>query len=330
MIKKLGVALVGLGTYSKKQLAPALEETVHCRLAGIVTGSEQKAGEWQRKYNIPFNDIYQYENLEEIRNNDAIDIIYIVLPNSMHKEYVVRAASTGKHIICEKPMAISTEDCRAMIDACNKAGVMLSIGYRLHFEPFNAEIMRLGQQKVFGEIRTFYAENGISEVQGWRLDKNLAGGGPLMDVGIYCVQAARYTTGMEPLAVSAQEGKKTNPEKFKCLEESLTWQMEFENGLIAECKASYTEEMNSISAECENGWFKLSPAYEYKGLNGETSNGTLIFPQVNQQAKQMDDFALCIKQNRKTSVPGEMGLQDIKIINAIYEAMSSGKRIEIK
>ena len=326
---KLGIALIGLGSYSEGQLGPALKETEHCYLAGIVTGNQEKAAKWQKDYNISYTNVYNYSNFDEISDNSDIDIVYIVLPNSMHEEYVLRAAKAGKHIICEKPMALTVDACDRMIAACRQAGVMLSIGYRLHFEPFNLEMMRLGREKVFGDVKKLKADNGMKEVQGWRLDKQLAGGGPLMDLGIYCVQGCRYTLGKEPIAIRAQEGPKTDPEKFKTVEESLTWQMEFADGTIAECKTSYSEDMNLLRAEAENGWFELSPSYEYNGLKGKTSKGEMKFPEINQQAKQMDDFALAVKENRPTPVPGEMGRQDVKILQAIYQAMKTGERVTI-
>jgi predicted dehydrogenase len=326
---KLGIALVGLGKYATEQLAPALKETESCYLAGVVTGTPEKATKWKKRYEIPEKNIYDYKTFDQVKDNPDIDIIYVVLPNAMHKEYVVRAAQAGKHVICEKPMALTIEECDEMIEACKNANRLLSIGYRLHFEPHNKEIMRLGQQKVFGTIKKIVAEDGMKEVEGWRLDKQLAGGGPLMDVGIYCVQAIRYATGMEPISVTAQQGVKKNREKFKEIEESLTWQMEMPQGIVAECKTSYAEDMNLLRATAENGWFELSPAYEYKGIKGESSKGKMDFPEVNQQAKQMDDFAKAIMMKRPTLVPGEMGRQDVKILKAIYQAMETGNKVAI-
>jgi predicted dehydrogenase len=327
--EKLGIAVVGLGSYSEKQLAPALEETGHCYLAGIVTGTADKADKWKRKYDIPNKNVYNYHNFDSIKDNAGIDIVYIVLPNAMHAEYVIRAAKAGKHVICEKPMAITVQECDQMIKACREAGKMLSIGYRLHFEPHNQEMMRFGKEKPFGTILNVKADHGMDDTQGWRLNKALAGGGPLMDVGIYCVQGCRYTTGLEPTAVRAKEGIKTDPEKFKTVEQSLTWQMEFPGGIVAECKTSYSEQMDLLRAEAQNGWAELSPAYEYSGIKGKTSKGKMDFPEINQQAKQMDDFAIAIKNNRPTPVPGEMGRQDVKILQAIYASMASGNRVEI-
>lgn len=326
---KMGIALVGLGTYSTDELAPALEKTAHCYLAGIVTGSSEKAARWKDKYGIPEANSYNYERFDEIRDNPDIDIVYVVLPNALHAEYVVRAARAGKHVICEKPMALTVEECDQMIRACREANRLLSIGYRLHFEPHNLEIMRLGRDQPFGPIKKIRAEHGMSDTKGWRIDKKLAGGGPLMDVGIYCVQACRYATGMEPLAVLAQEGPKTKPDKFQTVEESLSWQMEFPGGVIASCRSSYSEKQNLLRVEAENGWAELSPAYQYRGIRGKTSAGEMNFPEVNQQARQMDDFALAIQNGRPSPVPGEMGRQDVKILQAIYESMETGRKILI-
>ncbi|WP_205509555.1 Gfo/Idh/MocA family protein [Longitalea arenae] len=326
---KLGIALVGLGEYSEKQLAPALQETNHCYLAAIVTGTPGKVDKWKGKYKIPDKNIYNYKSFDAIKENPDIDIVYIVLPNALHAEYVIRAARAGKHVICEKPMAITVEECDQMITACEEAGVMLSLGYRLHFEPYNLEMMRLGKEKPFGNWLSITAENGIQGTSGWRLDKSLAGGGPLMDLGIYCVQGCRYTTGMEPIAVTAKEAAKTDPEKFRSVEEGLSWVMEFPDNIKAACTTSYSKEMNKLRAEAENGWAELGPAYEYSGIKGQSSQGKMEFPEINQQAKQMDDFAQAIKDKRPSPVPGEMGRQDVIILQAIYKAMATGQRIEI-
>jgi predicted dehydrogenase len=326
---KLGVALVGLGMYSEGQLAPALQKTSHCYLAGIATGNPDKLEVWKKKYNLDQDACYTYRNFDQIKDNPAIDIVYVALPNSLHAEFVIAAARAGKHVICEKPMAITVTDCDRMIAACKEAGKMLSIGYRLHFEPHNKEAMRLGQQKVFGAVKLVEAVHSLNQVEGWRLDKELAGGGPLMDVGIYCVQAARYVTGSEPVAITAQEGIKKDLEKFKTVEEAIDWQMEMRDGSIAHCSSSYSVKENRFRVEAEKGWFELSPAYPYSGVAGKTSEGEMKFPQVPQQALQMDDFALCIKEGRPTSVPGEEGRQDVKILQAVYKAMETGERVLI-
>lgn len=327
--RKLGIALLGLGKYSSGELAPALQKTTYCTLSGIITGSPEKTKEWQEKYNIPENNIYHLNDIDLIKDNKDIDIIYIVLPNSQHEEYVIKAAKAGKHVICEKPMAITVAECDRMMEACKEAGVQLAIGYRLHFEPHNKEIMRLEKEKTFGEVRHIKAAFGMAEAEGWRLDKDLAGGGPLMDVGIYCVQAARYASGMEPVAVTAKEGEKHDQHKFKTVEESIAWQLEFPGGVVAECECSYAADMDVLHVDAEHGWYELKPAFEYGGIKGTTSNGPMELGEVTEQSSHMDAIAKCIIDNKQVPVSGEMGRQDVKILQAIYEAARSGKRIEI-
>jgi predicted dehydrogenase len=329
--RKLGVALVGLGKYSTEQLAPALQQTRYCKLSGIVTGSESKAEKWRIKYDLKEKNIYNYRNFDKIKNNKDIDIVYIVLPNALHAEYAIKAAEAGKHVICEKPMAVSPEECAQMIKASEDAGRMLSIGYRLHFEPYHQEIMRLAHNKVFGDIKSLRAENGMPVPSGtWRTDKSLAGGGPLMDLGIYCVQGSIYACGESPVAVTASEGHKTDPEKFRSVEESISWTMEFPGGAIANCSTSYSSPQNLLQAKTEKGWFELSPAYVYEGIKGRTSQGDLNFIQEYEQVLQMDDFAKCVMQKIPSKVPGEMGKRDVEIISAIYESAKTGNRIRLK
>lgn len=325
--KKLGIALVGLGGYSTGQLAPALQQTQNCYLAGIVTGSPNKAATWSQKYNIPQKNIYNYQNFDQIAHNPDIDIVYIVLPVALHKEYTIRAAQAGKHVICEKPMALNARDCEEMIAACKKANRMLSIGYRLHFEPHTREIMRLGQQRVFGKITSMDNGNGFvygGDPNAWRLKKAMAGGGGLMDMGIYAIQGARYTTGMEPVTVRATQ-EKTKPELFKDVDETVFWELEFPGGLKANGKSSYNNNWGYLHAQAERGSFELEPAYGYGGIQGKSSDGPLSFPQINQQAAQMDDFARCVATGKPTSVPGEEGLKDMRVIDAIYRSLDSGK-----
>jgi predicted dehydrogenase len=329
--KKLGIALVGLGNYSEGQLAPALQETKRCKLTAVVTGTPEKAEKWKKKYGIPDKNVYNYKNFDSIKDNPDVDIVYVVLPNSMHAEYVVRAARAGKHVICEKPMAVTPRECEQMIKACKDANRLLSIGYRLHFEPHNMTMAEFGTKKVYGNVRKMTALDGQTMEAGvWRLDKKLAGGGPLMDLGIYCVQGCLYTTGELPVAVTAKFGKKDDPEKFKTVEQSIAFQLYFPSGAIASCNATYAEQQNLLRAEAEKGWFELSPAFGYDGLKGKTVRGPLDIVNLNQQAFQMDDFADCVLKNKKSRVPGEMGLRDVKILTAIYEAAETGKKIELK
>lgn len=328
--RKLGVALLGLGGYSAGQLAPALQETTRCRLAAVVTGTPSKAERWQKKYDLPSSSLYSYTTFDRIADNPEVDIVYVVTPNALHRDFVVRAAKAGKHVICEKPMATTVEDCDAMISACREAKRKLSIGYRLHFEPHNVEIARIGSSKELGAVKRIQAEDAFPSSGGtWRFDPKLAGGGALMDVGIYCVQAACYTTGEEPVGITARLEPKTDPQRFKDIEETITWTMEFPSGARAECMTSYNKVGNRLRMEAADGWVELAPAYSYRGIHGKSSRGKFEFPQINQQARQMDAFAECILQDQPTTVPGEMGRRDVRILLAIYEAARTGRRVSL-
>ncbi|HEY8780577.1 MAG TPA: Gfo/Idh/MocA family oxidoreductase [Mucilaginibacter sp.] len=325
--KKLGVALVGLGYYSYGQLGPALLKTNNCYLAGIVTGTPAKAVDWSKRYNIPKKNIYNYQNFDEIANNPDIDIVYVVLPVFMHKEYTIRAAQAGKHVICEKPMALNANECEEMIATCKKAIRMLSIGYRLHFEPHNMEVMRLGQEHIFGKVTKIDTGNGFTyrgDPNAWRLKKALAGGGGLMDMGIYSIQGTRYTLGQEPIAVKATQ-EKTRPELFKDVDETVFWELEFPGGFKTTGKSSYNHDWSYLKVEEELGKFELGPAFGYGGIDGSVNGKQMPFPQIVQQAAQMDDFAQCITKNKHTRVPGEEGLKDMKVVDAIYRSLDSGK-----
>jgi predicted dehydrogenase len=325
---KLGVALVGLGKYSTQQLAPALKESRYCYLAGIVTGSEEKAKAWKKKYSLSDHAVYNYDNFDSIADNEEIDIVYVVLPNSMHHRYVIKAANAGKHVICEKPMAVTVEECDEMIEACNRNNVKLSVGYRLHFDSYNMEMMRLGRNQEMGKVKVMELKNGMKDVDGWRLKKALAGGGSLMDLGIYCVQGAVYTIGEDPVAVTATLGHTGDEDKFKEVEDNIYWNLEFPGGAVAKCYCSYSNDEDYLKAETDDGWFGLTPAFDYKGLRGATSDHQKIdFGNPNQQAAQLDNFAVCIMENRESPVSGEMGKRDVKILQAIYQAAKSGERV---
>jgi predicted dehydrogenase len=328
--RKLNIALCGLGRYAG-YLAEGLQETQYCKLTGIITGTPSKAEDWKKRYNIPAANIYNYQNFDSIINNKNIDLVYVVLPNAMHKEYTIRAAKAGKHVIVEKPMAITEKDCQEMIDACNKANVQLAVGYRLHYEPYNMEIKRLGQEKVFGQVRLIETSLGYKteNPNEWRLKKALAGGGPLMNIGIYCVQASRYVTGEEPIAVTAQFGPVTNKQLFSEVEETVTWQFDFPSGTVSTSTTSYNCQVDRFFASADEGFFELSPAISYGPFRGRTSNGEMNFSEINQQATQCDAIAKVILENKKLPdhITGVEGMKDIKLMQAIYKAAEAGKKV---
>ena len=331
--KKVNIALCGLGNYANI-LADGFATSQYCRLAGIVTGTPAKAAAWKKKHNIPEKNIYDYQHFDEIVNNKDIDLVYVVLPNSMHKEYAIRAAKAGKHVISEKPLATSVKDCEEMIKACKDANVQLAVGYRLHFEPYNMELKRLGQEKVFGPVRLIETSLGykVDDPNQWRLHKAMSGGGPLMNLGVYCIQASRYILGEEPVSVTAQFNPVINKALFTEVEASITWQLNFPNGAVCNSTSSYTSNIDRVYAAADKGFFELSPAISYGPFKGRSTNGEFKFSNnINQQTAQLDAIGKCIAENKPlpSHIAGEEGLQDMKIMAAIYESAETGRKVSM-
>ena len=326
---KLGIALVGLGYYSTDLLAPALQMTEKCYLAGIVTGTPEKAEKWKQKYNIPDKNIYNYQNFDTIANNPDIDIVYVVLPPSMHKEYVIRAAKAGKHVFCEKPMAPSVNDCLAMIKVCKDNKVNLAIGYRCQHDPNTQEYMRIGKEKMYGKVKMLTCGAGYFDgrTTHWKQNKAL-GGGCMGDMGAYALQGARLATGEEPIAVTAQAST-TRPDIYKEVEETMMFQLQFPSGALAACHTSFGINMNYLQVNYEKGWLKMEPFSSYSGNKGSHSNGIIEFPLKNQQARQMDEDCLALINSTQLIAPGEEGLRDIRVVEAIYQAAKNGGTVKI-
>ena len=330
--KKLGFALCGLGNLSTHQIAPGLQKTTNCRLAGIITGTPEKAVKWKAQYGIPDKNIYNYQTMHRIADNPDIDVVYVVTPNALHLDYALIAAKAGKHVFCEKPMEISAARCQRMIDAVKAANRLLGIGYRCRFEPNHLECIRIARSKEFGELKVIDGYFGFSVPAGvWRTNRALSGGGPLMDVGIYALQTTRYLTGEEPLWVSATTTK-GDPQRFSEVEASVVWQAGFPGGVVSHCGASFDSAPTGyFRAIADRGWFGLEPAYNYDGLHGMRSDGTAIaLPSIDVFAAEMDDFARCIRDGAPTQVPGEEGLRDVKIMTAIYDSARTGKLVNLR
>jgi glucose-fructose oxidoreductase len=331
--RKLGIALLGLGRYSTGQLGPALRETKLCYLAGVVTGHPEKGEKWAGDYGLNQKNIYSYETFDRIADNKDIDIVYVVTPPGLHPEFVIRAARAGKHVISEKPMATSVADCDRMIAACRTAKVKLAIGYRLHYDLYHKELMRLARERDFGAFMKMTGDRGfVFGQRAWRIDQKLGGGGPMMDLGIYIIQGAcMAANGLAPVFVTAHEEPKLKPDLFNEVEETIRWTMEFPNGARCDAITSYNHSADKFRVEGAKGWLEFKEhAFTYRGIVAETSRGPLNYTAINQQAAQMDDFAGCILSGRNTPVPGELGRRDMQIITAIYEAAATGKRVKVQ
>ncbi len=337
-VKKLGWAMVGVGSLTMNQILPAIAKSKYVKLAGLVSGHPDKAKAQAQKYGLDPKFIYSYENYESIKDNPDIDVMYIVLPNGMHAEYTIRAAKAGKHVLCEKPMANTVEECQAMIDACKAAGKKLMVAYRMQYEPMTLKAIDIARNQL-GGINQISSESGFSAVNNrketwWRLDKKLAGGGPLMDMGIYGLQATRFLSGEEPSLVSATMYQPANSPAFAEVEETMQIQMQFPSGMMASLLTTYGFGCNRVRAYGKRGTMEMEPMQQYSNNHlyypVRGSNRTEVpYDVVDHFALEMDDFCKCIQANKESKTPGEEGLRDMKVMMAAYESARSGKAVKL-
>jgi predicted dehydrogenase len=329
----LRVAIMGLGSYGSR-VAEAMTSCKKAKLVGVISGTPSKIKNWQAKYNIPEKNCYNYDNFDAIKNNPDIDAVYVITPNALHHDEVIRVAKAGKHVICEKPMAINAKEGQEMVDACKAAGVKLLVGYRMHFEPKTLEIIRMRKAGELGKIIFFQGLSGfiIGDPSQWRLNKQLSGGGSMMDIGIYSVNGARYMTGEDPIWVTAEETK-NNPQKFKeGVDETIQFQLGFPGGAVASCLSTYSMNyLDRFFLNGERGFAELDPATGYGPIQGRTSRGPLNQPHMTHQTVQMDEMAGIILEGKQPVVPvdGEEGVKDLRVIDAIYQAVRTGQKVDL-
>jgi len=331
--RKIGYCIVGLGRISMEHFMPAVKNSSKSRVTAVVSGHRDKAGRMAGEYGIPVGSIYNYENYDEIAKNPAIDVVYIALPNSMHAEYTVRAAKAGKHVLCEKPMATSVEDSRAMIAACESAGKKLMIAYRCQYEPANLRAVQLIRAGKLGSIQSIESAFGFPIAPNeWRLNKKLAGGGPLMDVGIYCLNASRYLTGEEPTNVAGFSSVVDKDGRFAEVEEALSWTMKFPGGALASCTCTYGNLMTGyFRVRGSRGTITMEPAFNYDKLHLSAQiegQPPIDFapddPDPMHFLREADHMADCILQNKQPKTPGQEGLRDMELMARIYRSCERG------
>ena len=325
----IGWCIVGLGRISMDHFMPGVKQGKTGRIVALVSGHRDKAEQQAKRYGVGDSAIYNYDGYDRIRENKEIDAVYIALPNSMHAEYTVRGAKAGKHVLCEKPMATSVADSRAMIDACRAAGKKLMIAYRCQYEPVNLKAIELIRTGAIGQVQAIESANGFNISPGeWRLNRKLAGGGPLMDVGIYSLNASRYLTGEEPRDIHANSSVIDHDGRFNEVEENVGWTMRFPSGIVASCNTSYGSDMNGFyRVHGSKGMIELSPAFGYQGihLKAEAAGRPGIdmpTPQTgpDQFTVQADYFADCIRNNKEPKSDGEEGLRDMELMSEIYKS----------
>lgn len=334
--KKLGWAIVGLGRLSINQILPAFAKCEKSRPVAFVTGDRAKGEKLAARYGVNAKSIYNYQNYDALRDNPEVDVVYVVLPNSMHAEYTIRAAKAGKHVLCEKPMATTPKDCEQMIAASKGAGKKLMVAYRVRYEPYNQNLIKLAQSGELGPTKVVVADAGfnIGDPNQWRLKKGLAGGGSLMDIGIYALQAARYTTGEEPIEVNAMEFTDRNDPRFKEVEDTINFQLRFPSGALAQCTSFYGHAgQNRIRVGGTKAWAELEPATSYTGLRMFVKKGGATeerdFGQRDHFAGEMDHMSESVMSNKEPLTPGEEGLKDLRIMMAIYEAARTRQTVKL-
>lgn len=338
--RKAGWAIVGLGKLALEEVMPAFAECKFSQPVALVSGHPEKARQVAKVYGIKPDAIYNYEDYDRIADDKQIDIIYNILPNSMHAQYTIRGFKAGKHVLCEKPMAVTIEESERMIAAARQADRKLAIGYRLHHEPFNRKVMELCRKKEYGEIKTFSSSNCQDvKAPNIRLSGKL-GGGAVGDVGVYCINAARYVIGEEPIEVSAVAHQPKDDPRFREVAESVAFTLRYPSGVLAHCDCSFgASESRRYRVNCAEGYIDLDPAFSYRGLKLHVKTGNadtkdtkrteIVLDPQNHFAAEMDHFSECVLEGKEPRTPGEMGLADMRIMAAIDEAIEIGRAVRI-
>ncbi|WP_197986189.1 MULTISPECIES: Gfo/Idh/MocA family protein [unclassified Massilia] len=338
--ERVGIAIVGVGRISVNEMLPAFAQSKHAKPVALVSGDRAKALKIARQYNIPESAVLDYKDYDKLAQMPEVQGVYIALPNSMHAEYTIRAAKAGKHVLCEKPMANTVAECQSMIDACRSAKRKLMIAYRRQYSPLERGLVKMIKDKKLGELREFTSVNSqnMGDPQHWRLKRALAGGGPLPDVGLYCISQARFLSGEEPVEVIGHTWSTPGDARFKEVEESCQFTLRFPSGFVATCSTGYSSHKSQMyRLNGASTWAEMSPAYAYEGNRlrvsrveqGREQTSELQIEEGNQFARELDHFAQCVRKDKEPHTPGEEGLQDQRIIEAIYASARSGRPVKL-
>ena len=335
--QRVGYAVVGLGELTEEQLYPAFSLSGQSRLCALVTGNREKALEQAELLGLKPQDVYDYDHFEELKDRADVQAVFIVLPNSLHREYTERAARIGKHVLCEKPLSVSVADAEAMVAACEATGVLLMTAYRIQYAPHHQAARELIQGGTLGRIKLITAVDVQTEPNEgqWRLKRDLAGGGSLLDVGLYCLNTTRYLSGEEPYEVFAYTHSTPNDPRFSEVEESVSFTLRFPSGLISSNSYSYgTSKHRSLRVLGEKGNLSLDPAFDYTNLrlmvDTETEVRETLIKETDQFALELDHFSSCILNGETPFTPGEEGLQDQRVMEAIYQSAREGRPVQLE
>lgn len=338
--ERIGVAVVGLGRIAINEMLPAFVESKHAKVVALVTGERAKGMKVARQYNVPDSAVLDYKDYDRLAQMPEVKAVYIALPNSMHAEYTVRAARAGKHVLCEKPMANSVKECQQMIDACRKAGRQLMVAYRSQYEVLDRALVKMVRDKKLGALREFNSVNSqhMGDPQHWRLKRALAGGGALPDIGLYCINAARFLSGEEPNEVMGTVWSTPGDARFREVEEACQFILRFPSGFTATCSTSYAAHKSQMfRLNASQAWAEMDPGYAYHGnqlrvghvVDGKEQVRQVKIDEKNQFALMIDHFARCLQQDKDVHTPGEEGLQDQRIMEAIYESARTRRAVKL-
>ena len=343
--QRVGFALVGLGRLTVEELLPAFGHAKLCRPAALVTGDRAKGLRLAAQYGLPDSSVLSYAEYDRLRDMPDVQVVYNVLPNSMHHEYTIRAARLGKHVLCEKPMANTVREAEEMVAACAAAQRLLMIAYRIAYEPHNHHVRKLVRSGALGPVRL--VEGHIGQVQGepdqWRHKLALAGGGALPDIGLYCLNTCRLVLGEEPVEVQGWVYSTPGDPRFAEVEENCQWMMRFPSGTMAHFSTGYDGyDSKRYRVMGRDGWAGLDPAFTYRGLRLEVGRRNPGDPKTSlrevrdiggerdQFASEMDHMAECVLTGRKPFTPGEEGLQDQRIMEAIYRSARENRPVQLQ
>jgi predicted dehydrogenase len=330
---KIRYAVIGLGYISQIAVLPSFAHAAkNSELTALVSGDPKKLKQLGEKYGV--ERLNSYDEYDDLLASGDIDAVYIALPNHLHHEYTLRAARAGIHVLCEKPMAVTVEECKEMISACQQSNVKLMIAYRLHFEETNLKAIeivnsgRIGDPRIFNSVFTMQVEEGNIRL------RRETGGGTLYDIGIYCINAARYLFRSEPtevMAITANNGE----ERFKEVEEMTSAIMHFPNERLANFSCGFgAADVSAYQVVGTKGELRVDPAYEFADelrhaltINGKTRVRT--FSRRDQFAPQLLYFSECILMDKEPEPSGEEGMNDVRIIRGLYRSIETKQPVII-
>ena len=338
--ERVGFAVIGLGRLAIGQILPAFAACGLARPTALVSGSPEKARTVARQYGIPPEAVYGYNEIARLRENPAVAAGYVVTPNGLHRDQVLALAAAGKHVLCEKPMANTAAEARDMIAACAGARLRLMVAYRCQYEPYNRRVTALARSGEYGAVRLVEAVNvqAAGPVGQWRFEGPLAGGGALPDIGLYCLNGVRTVLGEEPVEVFASVRRPAGDARYAVLDETVAFLLRFPSGAIATCTTSYAaHEARQLRVRLERGSIELDNAFAYGGQRLTVAHRAgeaeaveeLRLSPADQFAREIDHFAACILEGRTPDTPGEEGLRDHVIMEAIYRSAATGAPVAL-